>query len=161
MDYRNRVTHYRNPKYAYNYGSYKRNKNSTVLYTKSRRNDYATKHPGKSFAKRNKGVENRYKLDQKTGKNKGKEDGPSQEQWSAALKDLRDWLGPVHVCLTGGEALLRPYTVDLMEYGSRLGLLMELLTHGYWKDQTRIEADAKWTWTSRLVRIARRGVVRP
>lgn len=76
-------------------------------------------------------------------KNKGKEDGPSQEQWSAALKDLRDWLGPVHVCLTGGEALLRPYTVDLMEYGSRLGLLMELLTHGYWKDQTRIEAVAR------------------
>jgi MoaA/NifB/PqqE/SkfB family radical SAM enzyme len=55
------------------------------------------------------------------------------------LYDLRQWLGPVHVFLTGGEALLRPYTTDVVAYGSAIGLAVEVLTHGYWKDQTRIE----------------------
>ena len=76
-------------------------------------------------------------------KNKGREDTPEAARWAQALTDIRDWLGPVHVVLTGGEALLRPYTVDLVEHGSRMGLLMELLTHGWWKDQSRIEAAAR------------------
>jgi MoaA/NifB/PqqE/SkfB family radical SAM enzyme len=49
----------------------------------------------------------------------------------------------VHVVLTGGEALLKPYTVDLLAYGSERGLLIELLTHGYWEDQSRIERVAR------------------
>jgi MoaA/NifB/PqqE/SkfB family radical SAM enzyme len=76
-------------------------------------------------------------------KNKGREDTPTPEHWARALSEIRDWLGPVHICLTGGEALLRPYTVDLIAHGSRLGLQMELLTHGWWKDQSRIEAAAR------------------
>jgi MoaA/NifB/PqqE/SkfB family radical SAM enzyme len=76
-------------------------------------------------------------------KNRGKEDSPTGEQWMAALDDLRDWLGPAHVCLTGGEALLKKFTIDVVEHGSRRGLLMEVLTHGYWKDQNRIEALAR------------------
>jgi len=75
--------------------------------------------------------------------NKGKEDPPTAEQLKDALTDLRGWLGPAHVCLTGGEALLRPYATDLVAHGSRIGLLMELLTHGWWKDQSRIEALAR------------------
>ena len=75
--------------------------------------------------------------------NKGKEDPPTVDQLKGALSDLRDWLGPAHVCLTGGEALLRPYTPELLAHGSRIGLLMELLTHGWWKDQSRIEAAAR------------------
>ncbi len=75
--------------------------------------------------------------------NKGKEDPPTPEQLQDALTDLRGWLGPAHVCLTGGEALLRPYATDLVAHGSRIGLLMELLTHGWWKDQSRIEALAR------------------
>jgi len=71
--------------------------------------------------------------------NRGKEDSPTVQQWESALADLRRWLGPTHVCLTGGEALLVPYAVDLVRYGTSLGLFVELLTHGYWKDQGRIE----------------------
>ena len=75
--------------------------------------------------------------------NKGKEDPPTVEQLTDALTDLRGWLGPAHVCLTGGEALLRPYATDLVAHGSRIGLMIELLTHGWWKDQSRIEALAR------------------
>ena len=72
-------------------------------------------------------------------KNRGQEDSPTREQWEAALTDLRRWLGPAHVCLTGGEALLKPFAVDLVEHGSRMGLFIELLTNGFWEDQSKIE----------------------
>jgi MoaA/NifB/PqqE/SkfB family radical SAM enzyme len=76
-------------------------------------------------------------------KNRGREDSPTPKQWKQALTDLRRWLGPAHVHLTGGEALLMPYTVDLVRHGSSIGLLVEVLTHGYWRDQSRIEAMAR------------------
>jgi len=72
-------------------------------------------------------------------KNKGPEEAPTPEQWKAVLRDLRAWLGPAHVCFSGGEALLRPFTVDLVAYSSSIGLFPELLTHGYWDDQSKIE----------------------
>jgi MoaA/NifB/PqqE/SkfB family radical SAM enzyme len=43
------------------------------------------------------------------------------------------------VTFTGGEALLKPFTTELVAYSSSIGLLPELLTHGYWDDQSRIE----------------------
>jgi MoaA/NifB/PqqE/SkfB family radical SAM enzyme len=75
-------------------------------------------------------------------KNRGKEDLPALEDYQRLLSDLRSWLGPVHVYLTGGEALLRPYTPDVLAHGAAAGLLMEILTHGYWDDQSRIERVA-------------------
>ena len=72
-------------------------------------------------------------------RNQGKEDSPSTEQWMRVLDDLRSWLGPVAVVFTGGEALLKPNTIELAEHASRLGLSLELLTHGYWSDQSKIE----------------------
>lgn len=72
-------------------------------------------------------------------KNKGKEHSLTLEEWQTVLKDLRRWLGSVHLFVTGGEALLRPYTPELVAYGSSLGLFLEVLTHGYWPDQSRIE----------------------
>jgi len=72
-------------------------------------------------------------------KNKGKDDTPTVEQYKAVLSDLRSWLGPVHVFFSGGEALLRPYTTDLAAHASAVGLFAEVLTHGYWDDQSRIE----------------------
>ena len=72
-------------------------------------------------------------------KNRGKEDSPKVEQWKEFLKDLRRWLGPVQVTFTGGEALLKPFAVELVEYASSLGLFVEHLTHGYWDDQSKIE----------------------
>jgi len=76
-------------------------------------------------------------------KNRGKEERPTANQWKTVLCDLRRWLGPVHVVLTGGEALLAPFATDLVAYGSKLGLLIELLTHGYWLDKSRIEKLAR------------------
>ena len=72
-------------------------------------------------------------------KNKGREDSPTTDQWKQVLRDLRGWLGPVHVVFSGGEALLKPSTIELVEYASRLGLYLEVLTHGYWDDQSKIE----------------------
>ena len=74
--------------------------------------------------------------------NRGKEDSPTVDQWLATVQDLRRWLGPVHVVFTGGEALLKPFTIEILSNASRLGLAVELLTHGYWGDQSRIEAAA-------------------
>jgi len=72
-------------------------------------------------------------------KNRGKEDSPSFEQWKGILTDVRRWLGPIQTTLTGGEAMLKPYAIDLVAYGTSIGLFMEILTHGYWPDQSKIE----------------------
>ena len=72
-------------------------------------------------------------------KNQGQEASPTFAEWRTVLSDLRTWLGPVHVVLTGGEALLKPYTIELIEYASSIGLFVELLSHGFWKDQEKIK----------------------
>jgi MoaA/NifB/PqqE/SkfB family radical SAM enzyme len=72
-------------------------------------------------------------------KNRGKEDSPSLEQWKLLMTDLRRWLGPVHIFISGGEALLKPFAIDLASHGSSIGLFVEFLTHGYWDDQSKIE----------------------
>src|SRR5262245_26875979 len=72
-------------------------------------------------------------------KNKGKDDTPTVDQYKTVLTDFRKWLGPVHVFFSGGEALLRPYTPELLAHTSAVGLWGEVLTHGYWDDQSRIE----------------------
>lgn len=75
-------------------------------------------------------------------KNRGQEDRPSKQQWQTVLHDLRHWLGPVQVVFTGGEALLNPLTLDLVRYAGSINLFVELLTHGFWQDQKKIEALA-------------------
>ena len=75
-------------------------------------------------------------------KNRGAEQRPSCEEWKKVLRDFRDWLGPVQVVLTGGEALLNPDTLDLVAYGSSLGLFIEVLSHGFWQQQSQIESLA-------------------
>jgi len=72
-------------------------------------------------------------------KNKGKEATPGLEGWSQVLRDLREWIGPKHVIFTGGEALLTPYTLELVGLATSLGFQVEILTHGYWRDSTKIE----------------------
>ncbi len=75
-------------------------------------------------------------------KNRGQEDSPTVEQWKNLLREFSQWLGPAHVVLSGGEALLRQWTPELVACGSSLGLFIEVLTHGYWMDQSRIEQMA-------------------
>ncbi|MGD1072887.1 MAG: radical SAM protein [Bryobacteraceae bacterium] len=76
-------------------------------------------------------------------KNRGQEESPTVDQWKALLRDIFRWLGPVQVTLSGGEALLRAYTPELVAFGSSLGLYMEVLTHGYWMEQSRVEQLAR------------------
>jgi MoaA/NifB/PqqE/SkfB family radical SAM enzyme len=71
--------------------------------------------------------------------NRGKEDSPSFEEWKTLVSDLRSWLGPIQIVFTGGEALLKPFTIELVAYASSLGFFVEILTHGYWDDQSKIE----------------------
>jgi len=72
-------------------------------------------------------------------KNRGREDSPTLAEWQKTIKDIRSWLGPIKVVLTGGEALMRPYTIQLAECARSAGLYTEVLTHGYWADQRKIE----------------------
>jgi MoaA/NifB/PqqE/SkfB family radical SAM enzyme len=72
-------------------------------------------------------------------KNRGKETGPSLDQWKTVVRDLRRWLGPIEVVFTGGEALLMPFTPEVVGYACSQGMLVEHLTHGFWLDQSRIE----------------------
>src|SRR5262245_15995751 len=60
-------------------------------------------------------------------KNRGKEATPSVDQWKTTMRDLRRWLGPVHVVFTGGEALLMPFASEVVSYASSIGLLVEHL----------------------------------
>lgn len=65
------------------------------------------------------------------------------EDWKRLLTDLRSWLGPVHLFMTGGEALLRPFAPDVCAEAARMGFFVEFLTNGYWKDQSRVERLAR------------------
>jgi len=76
-------------------------------------------------------------------KNRGQEDRPSLDQWRSVIADLREWLGPVQVTFSGGEALLNRDTIDLLAFGGSLGLFIEVLTHGFWEDQTKIASVAR------------------
>ena len=76
-------------------------------------------------------------------KNRGREDSPGLDGWKNVVSDLAAWLGPVQVVYTGGEALLQPFTPALVEHGVRSGLFVELLTHGFWKERSRLERAAR------------------
>jgi len=71
------------------------------------------------------------------------EDLATLDDWKRFLSDVRNWLGQAHVVITGGEALLNPHAAKLLAHGSSLGLCMELLTHGYWRDKAKIEEAAR------------------
>jgi len=61
---------------------------------------------------------------------KFREMGMPTEKVVEGLKKLKEWLGPVHLTLTGGETLLRPDIADLVREASSLGLMVHLLTNG-------------------------------
>jgi len=75
-------------------------------------------------------------------KNRGKEANPTVNQWKSTVSDLRRWLGPVYLTFTGGEALLMPFTPEVIAHATAQGLIVEFLSHGYWLDQSRIEKIA-------------------
>jgi MoaA/NifB/PqqE/SkfB family radical SAM enzyme len=75
-------------------------------------------------------------------KNRGRDDTPTAEQYKTVLSDLRSWLGPVPVFFSGGEALIHKYMAEVLAHASSVGLWAEILTHGYWEDQQKIERVA-------------------
>src|SRR5512145_1751881 len=75
--------------------------------------------------------------------NHGREDTLTLEQWKQLLKRMRRWLGPVHIHITGGEALLCPDAPEIAAYAAGLGFFVEFLTNGYWKNPQPIERLAR------------------
>src|SRR5260370_5261224 len=64
-------------------------------------------------------------------KNKGKDDTPTVEQYKTTLNDMRSWLGPVQVFFSGGVALLRSHTPEVLAPPACLGLFSANPSHGY------------------------------
>jgi len=52
-------------------------------------------------------------------------------EWEWVFKELRNWLGPVFLSITGGETLLRADSIHLTKYAASLGFWVEFLTNGY------------------------------
>jgi MoaA/NifB/PqqE/SkfB family radical SAM enzyme len=55
-------------------------------------------------------------------------------EWYAALQRLRDWLGPYHLSLSGGEPLLRADVYDLIDFAHARGITTNLMTNGWLVD---------------------------
>lgn len=52
-------------------------------------------------------------------------------EWKLTLEEMRKWLGPVFITITGGEALLKKDAIEIVEYAVKLGFRVELLTNGF------------------------------
>lgn len=52
-------------------------------------------------------------------------------EWMRTLAEIREWLGPVYVYITGGEALLRRDMLEILEHAVKLGLQVEFLSNGF------------------------------
>jgi MoaA/NifB/PqqE/SkfB family radical SAM enzyme len=72
-------------------------------------------------------------------KNRGPEQTLTIDQWRRVLTDLRCWLGRVQITFSGGEALMQPFAVDVIKDAVDAGLIVEVLSNGYWNNQQRIQ----------------------
>jgi len=52
------------------------------------------------------------------------------EDWKNVLFGLHQWLGKKHIWFTGGEPFLRKDCIDLIKYGSTIGLSIAVITNG-------------------------------
>ena len=52
-------------------------------------------------------------------------------EWKDILTQLRQWLGPVFLSITGGETLLKKDAVSLVQFASQKGFRTEFLSNGY------------------------------
>lgn len=64
-------------------------------------------------------------------KHKSQEGEMTTLEWKLTLDELRKWLGPVSITITGGETLLRMDTMEIVEYAAKRGFKVELLTNGF------------------------------
>lgn len=54
----------------------------------------------------------------------------SAEEWKGVLKQLRDWLGPCFVSITGGESFIREDILDIVKFASSIGIKIGITTNG-------------------------------
>jgi len=68
----------------------------------------------------------------------------STQDWKNVLLGLRQWLGKKHIWFTGGEPFLRQDCIELIKYGSSLGLSIGVITNGILlsPDKMRLVAEA-------------------
>lgn len=52
------------------------------------------------------------------------------EQICTAIQQLRDWLGPFHLNIAGGEPFMRRDLMDIIEFSSRNGITVGVTTNG-------------------------------
>lgn len=62
------------------------------------------------------------------------------DQWLHTLDQLREWLGPAHLVLTGGEVFLRRDTLQIIEHAANIGMVCEVLTNGILTEPHHCEA---------------------
>ena len=53
------------------------------------------------------------------------------QEWKEFICSARRWLGPTHMAITGGEAMLKKDALDLLELAVEQGFLVEFLSNGY------------------------------
>ncbi len=81
-------------KNEYNFTSVRKSKTSIDLQKKSRRSDFAKRHPEKSFSNRNKGVSNRQQLKQTKNPKGAKQEAVKTGQRRTGEKVKQDWQPP-------------------------------------------------------------------
>ena len=59
------------------------------------------------------------------------------DEWRRTLDELRDWLGPIFLSFTGGEALLRKDAIDIADHAADLGFWVEFLSNGWVLDEEK------------------------
>ena len=59
------------------------------------------------------------------------------DEWRRTLDELRDWLGPIFLSFTGGEALLRKDAIDIAAHAADLGFWVEFLSNGWVLDEAK------------------------
>ncbi|MDZ7759349.1 MAG: radical SAM protein [Desulfovermiculus sp.] len=59
------------------------------------------------------------------------DDEMNYDQWRNTLDQLRSWLGPIFLSVTGGETLVKKHATRIAEYACSLGFEVEFLTNGY------------------------------
>ena len=57
-------------------------------------------------------------------------DHMSTDEWKRVLKQLRDWLGPFKLNISGGEPLVRKDAMEILRYSCELGILTGIVTNG-------------------------------
>jgi MoaA/NifB/PqqE/SkfB family radical SAM enzyme len=59
------------------------------------------------------------------------------DEWLWTLEQLRKWLGPIFLSVTGGEVLLRKDAIDIVTHAARLGFWVEFLSNGWVLDEEK------------------------